>query len=134
MKDGDPAPFASFNQEGSVTPARQTATVAKEGAPSKPKAQPSPFTGLPLLLVMIAVFYFVLIRPQQKQMKDHKKMLEALKKGDRVLTSGGLYGTVINLRGADVDLKIADNVKVLVARSSISKLADGSKPPGDSGK
>lgn len=75
-------------------------------------------------LAIFAIFYFLVIRPQQKQMSEHKKMLEGLKKGDRVLTSGGVYGTVVSLRGPDVELKVADNVKLLVARSAISQMAN----------
>ncbi|MFA5139476.1 MAG: preprotein translocase subunit YajC [Elusimicrobiota bacterium] len=77
-------------------------------------------------IAIFLIFYFLVIRPQQKQMSEHKKMLEALKKGDRVLTSGGVYGTVVSLRGPDVELKVAENVKLLVARSAISQLANPS--------
>jgi preprotein translocase subunit YajC len=77
-------------------------------------------------IAIYAIFYFLVIRPQQKQVSEHKKMLEALKKGDRVLTSGGVYGTVVSLRGPDVELKVADNVKLLVARSAITQLANPS--------
>lgn len=86
-------------------------------------SQPSALVSFMPLIAIFAVFYFLVIRPQQKQMKEHQKMLDALKKGDRVLTNGGLYGTVVALHGPDLELKIADNVKVRVARSAVSKLA-----------
>ncbi len=87
-------------------------------------AQPSPLTGFIPIIAIFAIFYFLVIRPQQKQTSEHKKMLGAIKKGDRVLTTGGVYGTVVNLRGPDLDLKIADEVKVLVTRASVSRLAN----------
>ena len=75
---------------------------------------------IPLLLIFI-VFYFLLIRPQQKKQKEHRQMLEALKTGDQIVTSGGLYGTIVGF-GEDnrVVLKIAENVKVEVGRSFIA--------------
>lgn len=87
-------------------------------------AQPPALLSMAPLLFMLVIFYFLLIRPQQKQAAEHKKMLEALKKGDRVLTSGGLFGTVVALRGPELELKIADNVKVVVARSAVTALAN----------
>lgn len=87
-------------------------------------AQPSPIAGFIPIIAIFAIFYFLVIRPQQKQASAHKKMLAALKKGDRVLTTGGVYGTVVNLKGSDLDLKIADEVKVLVTRAAVSRLAN----------
>ena len=85
-------------------------------------ASPSPIAGFIPIIAIFLIFYFLVIRPQQKQASEHKKVLEGLKKGDRILTSGGIYGTVVALKGPDLDLKIADNVKVMVARSSVSRL------------
>lgn len=85
------------------------------------------------IAVIFVIFYFFVIRPQQQEMKDHKKMLEQLKKGDRVITSGGLYGTIVGFRGADLELQIAKDVKVLVARSAISKLANETNSPATVG-
>lgn len=90
-------------------------------------AQPSPLAGFIPIIAIFLIFFFLVIRPQQKQMREHRKMLENLKKGDRVLTNGGLYGTVTGFRGPDVELAIAEKVKVLVARSSISRLANPSE-------
>ena len=84
-------------------------------------------------IAIFLIFYFLVIRPQQKQQSEHKKMQEGLKKGDRVLTSGGVYGTVVSLRGPDVELKVAENVKLLVARSAISQLANPSAELAQSG-
>ncbi len=66
---------------------------------------------LPLILIFF-VFYFLLIRPQQKKAKEHQKTLTALKRGDKVITSGGIHGTVSKINGNLVDIKIADDVEV----------------------
>jgi len=65
---------------------------------------------LPFLIIMV-LFYFLLIRPKQQEQKKHETMLQSLKKGDRVLTTGGLYGSVVGIKENIVVLKIADNVK-----------------------
>ena len=72
------------------------------------------------LIIMFAIFYFLLIRPQQKKAKQHKAMLGALKKGDRVVSSGGLHGTVTGLTEDVVTMEIAPKVRVKVSRASIS--------------
>jgi preprotein translocase subunit YajC len=77
---------------------------------------------LPMILIFV-VFYFLLIRPQQKKAKDQRVMLENLKKGDAVLTQGGLYGKIAGISDQVVTLEIADKVRVRVARSSIAGLA-----------
>lgn len=72
------------------------------------------------IALMILIFYFLLIRPQQKKEKDRKQMISALKKGDRVLTNGGIYGIVDNFKENDiVILKISGNTKVEFSRSAI---------------
>ena len=78
-------------------------------------------SGRPIVLIFV-IFYFLLIRPQQKKQKTHQKMLEAIQKGDRVLTSGGVYGTVVGVKENVVVLKIAENVKVEFAKSAISHI------------
>lgn len=82
-----------------------------------------------LFLVIMAVFYFLLIRPQDKKLKEHKKMLDALRRGDRVVTSGGIVGTVIKLEGDEyVTVEIAENVRVKVVRSTISSVVSKTEP------
>jgi preprotein translocase subunit YajC len=73
-----------------------------------------------MLAVMFAVFYFLLIRPQQKKQREIEDMLKALKKGDKVRTSGGIRGEIIELTDTDVGLLIADKVKINVLRSHIA--------------
>jgi preprotein translocase subunit YajC len=79
------------------------------------------FTLFPILLIFV-IFYFLLIRPQQKRQKEHQKMLESIQKGDRVLTTGGLYGNVIGIKENIVVLKIAENVKIEVAKSAVTHI------------
>lgn len=79
---------------------------------------------LPIVAIGL-VFYFLVIAPANKQRKKTQEMLSTLKKGDRVLTSGGIYGTVQGVEPDAVYLKIAENVKVKVARSAISGLVTG---------
>lgn len=78
---------------------------------------------MPLLLIFV-VFYFLLIRPQQKKMKAHRDLIATLKRGDKVLTSGGIIGTVVKVEeGEDVLLvEIAKDIRVRVARGTISEL------------
>ncbi len=73
---------------------------------------------IPLILIFI-IFYFFLIRPQQKKVKEHKAMVEALKKGDKVVTSGGITGTITRVIDNDkVEVEISDNVIVEVVRGT----------------
>lgn len=77
---------------------------------------------IPLILIFV-IFYFLLIRPQQKRMKEHRKLLDSLKRGDRVITAGGLYGTIVNIEGNVVTLELAEKVRVKVNRNYISGIA-----------
>lgn len=72
------------------------------------------------LLFMFAVFYFLIIRPQQKKQKEHDFMIQNLKKNDEVVTSGGIHGTIINTKDKSFVLRIDDNVKVEIDKNAIS--------------
>ncbi len=85
-------------------------------------AGPSPFSMLLPILGMLVIFYFLLIRPQQKRQKEMQKMLAGVKKGDRVVTASGMYGVVAGVKDDIVVLKIADNVKVEMLKSAISAI------------
>ncbi|GAA0354854.1 preprotein translocase subunit YajC [Bacillus horti] len=74
---------------------------------------------LPLVL-MFAVFYFLLIRPQQKRQKERNQMLDALQKGDKVVTIGGLHGTIVELTESNATLKVSENVRLTFERSAIN--------------
>jgi preprotein translocase subunit YajC len=81
---------------------------------------------IPLILIFV-IFYFFLIRPQQKKVKDHKAMVASLKRGDEVITGGGLLGKIEKIIGDDrVDVKISDNVTVQVIQSTIQTLLNKS--------
>jgi preprotein translocase subunit YajC len=73
---------------------------------------------------IFAVFYFLLIRPQQNQRRERERLLAAVKRGDRVVTSGGLHGTITNLDEATVTLRVADQVKVTFDRSAIARVVE----------
>ena len=79
---------------------------------------------LPLIL-LFAVFYFLLIRPQQKRARTHKSFIENLKKGDRVVTSGGMYGTITGVTDDAVTIEVAEKVRVKVLKSAIADYAKG---------
>jgi preprotein translocase subunit YajC len=81
---------------------------------------------LPLVLVFV-IFYFLLIRPQQKKAKQHQEMLGRLKKNDEVMTSGGIYGKVVALTDQMVTLEVAPNVRLRVSRPHISAVISGEK-------
>ena len=83
------------------------------------------------IILMFAIFYFLLIRPQQKKAKEHRELLGALKVGDNILTNGGLYGKVTGLKENVVIVEIAPKVRVKVSRASISGLIkkEGSQAP-----
>ncbi len=72
--------------------------------------------------VMLAVFYFVLLRPQQQQQKKRKAMLEAIKKGDKIVTVGGIHGEVTNAKGEELTVRIADKVEIRLSRSGIGQV------------
>ena len=79
---------------------------------------------VPLILIFV-IFYFFLIRPQQKKVKEHKLMVSSLKRGDEVITSGGIVGKIERVLGDDkIDVTIADNVTVQVVQSTIQNLSN----------
>ena len=83
---------------------------------------------LPLILIFV-VFYFLLIRPQQKKQKEHKAMLAAVRRGDKIVTAGGLIGTVAKVIGDDeLSVEIAEGVKVKVARGMVSTVLSKTEP------
>ena len=84
---------------------------------------------LPLILIMV-IFYFLMILPAQRRQKKVSEMLKALKTGDKVITNGGIYGTIVGLEDEAVQLRVAEQVKMKVARSAIAGLQ--AEPPKES--
>jgi preprotein translocase subunit YajC len=82
--------------------------------------QQNPMSFFIFMALLFAVFYFILIRPQQKRQKEHRQLLGNLKKGDKVITSGGIQGTVVGLSDTVVTVEIADKVKVKVGKNYIA--------------
>lgn len=92
-----------------------------EAAPAAGAAQqPGLLEAMFPFIILFIVFYFLLIRPQSKRAKEHKKMVEALSKGDEVLTQGGIYGKIIEVGETHVVLEMADNVEVKLQREAVS--------------
>ena len=86
---------------------------------------------VPIVLVL-GIFFFLVIRPQQRDRRNREQMLAALKKGDRVITSGGLIGTIVNVTDRRVTLKLGDSVRVECVRSAITGLESENRADADS--
>ena len=82
----------------------------------------SGFSAFIPLILMFVIFYFLLIRPQQKRSKEHREMVSNLKKGDRIVTSGGLYGRITGMDDTTLTVEISDKVRVKIARGNISTI------------
>lgn len=91
-----------------------------------PAPDASPWAGMIPVLIMVAIFYFLLIAPVRKRQKQHDEMLANLKHGDRVVTNGGLFGVVVGIQDDRVRLKIGDQVKVDVQKQGIAGLDESS--------
>ena len=79
-----------------------------------------------LMLVIFGVFYLIVLRPMRKKQRDTETMLSSLKNGDRIVTSGGLYGTVVGVSDDLVQLRIAEHVKIQLAKSAVAQLVEES--------
>ncbi|MDJ0945245.1 MAG: preprotein translocase subunit YajC [Kiloniellales bacterium] len=104
-------------------------------------AGPDAFTTFVPLILIGVVFYFLLIRPQQKRIKDHRAMVQALRRGDKVVTAGGIFGTVTKVvDDNELQVEIAENVRIRVVRSTISEVlrkpepANRNEQTGDGGQ
>lgn len=85
------------------------------------------------LIAIIVVFYFLLIRPQQKKAKDHQQLLGTLREGDKIVTSGGIYGTIVKVEENTFIVEIADRVRIKILKSHVGNVVSqanaGSAPP-----
>ena len=87
---------------------------------------------LPLILIF-AIMYFLLIRPQQKKMKEHQAMIEAVRRGDQVITQGGIVGKVTKVKDdGEVEVEIADGVKVRVVKATLAQVLNKTEPAANS--
>ena len=83
---------------------------------------------IPIILIFV-IMYFLLIRPQQKKIKEHKLMVESIRRGDQVLTQGGIIGKITKVKdGEEVEVEIASNVKVTIIKSTIVNVMNKSEP------
>ncbi len=80
------------------------------------------------IIILFAIFYFLLIRPQQKKAKAHREMINALKKGNRIITTGGIYGTITSLDDTTIGLEIAEKVKIKISRGHVASLVTENPP------
>ncbi|HXV49388.1 MAG TPA: preprotein translocase subunit YajC [Candidatus Binatia bacterium] len=95
---------------------------------------PGPMMTIFPFILIFAIMYFMVIRPQQKKAKDHREMLNKLKKNDEVMTSGGIYGKVVDLKENVVTLEVAQNVRIRVNRAQIAAVTGAEKAPVKEGK
>lgn len=100
---------------------------AQAGAAAEPNLL---VTFLPLIAIF-AIFYFLMIRPQQRKMKLHREMVGNLRRGDKVVTAGGFIGTVAKVHDDELEVEIAKDVKVRVVRGTISEVVNKSQPRGE---
>ncbi|GHV42382.1 preprotein translocase subunit YajC [Spirochaetia bacterium] len=100
---------------------------APQGADGAPAGPASFVTSLIPFAAIIGIFYFLIIRPQNKKQKETQKMLGAIKKGDRIITIGGLHGVIQSVKDSSVIVKVDDNVKLEFNRSAISSVESVAK-------
>jgi len=99
--------------------------IAMAPAPREGGQGAPPWTGFVPLILLLVVFYFILIRPQQKKAKEHQQLLKELRPGDKVLTSGGVIGTILNVKERTVTLRSADS-KMEVTKSAVGEILERS--------
>lgn len=93
----------------------------------QPDQQGSPYATLIMFAAIFAIFYFMIIRPQQKKAKEREKMISAMQKGDKVVTGSGLHGTVSSVDETTVILQVADNVKLKFEKSAVTTINPSKK-------
>ncbi|MBF0217577.1 MAG: preprotein translocase subunit YajC [Candidatus Omnitrophica bacterium] len=85
-------------------------------------SQQNPIMGFLPIILIFTIFYFLLIRPQKKAQDEHTKMVAELKKNDEIITSGGIYGTIVNIQDDTVTIRVDDNTRIKILRSAVSKI------------
>ena len=104
-----------------VTPAFAQAAAAPGGAASS-------LVGFAPILLIFVIMYFLMIRPQQKKVKEHRAMVAALRRGDQVVTAGGMIGKVAKVGDTELEVELAPNVKVRVVRSTVTQVISKTVP------
>ncbi len=89
--------------------------------------EPNPLISMVPVLLMFVIFYFLLIRPQQKQQKEHREFVKALDKNQEVVLSGGIHGVIVQVKDDTVSVKIAENVRVEVDKASVARAQKAAK-------
>lgn len=107
-----------------VTPAYAQTAAAPAG---------SMISSIVMMVLMFAIFYFLLLRPQQKKAAQHRAMVGALKKGDRVVTGGGIVGRVTSVNDNEVEVEVAQNVRIRVVRGTIAQVVTTGTPVAANG-
>ncbi|MDR2796395.1 MAG: preprotein translocase subunit YajC [Spirochaetaceae bacterium] len=100
---------------------------AQQGAGGQPASGMDQIISFAPFILIIAIFYFLIIRPQNKKQKETQKMLSDLKKGDKVVTIGGVHGTIASIKDNSVVLKVDDNVKIEFSRSAVASVTSVAK-------
>jgi len=106
---------------------RSSAFAQAQGAAAPQGGMGQSFSFFMPLVLVFGIFYFLIIRPQQKQAKKQQEMLKAVEKGDQVITVGGIHGKVVGTADSILTLEIADNVKVKIERSSVQSVKSAGK-------
>ena len=88
-------------------------------------ANANPLGGLPFIIIMVGIFYFVLIRPQNKERKAHDEMVASLVKGERVVTKSGVHGRIASVGDTTIDLEVSDKVKITVDKVFVGRVQGG---------
>jgi preprotein translocase subunit YajC len=101
--------------------------IVAAAAPPSGTPQSSMLVNLVPLVLIFAIFYFLMILPQRKKQKQHTEMVDNLKPGDRIVTNGGIYGTVVGVTDQIIQLRIADQVKIEIAKHAIAGLQERAK-------
>lgn len=101
-----------------------TISLAMAGGPGADAQSSGMLQMLPMMLIIFGIFYFMLIRPQQRKEKERRKLIDNIKSGERILFSGGIIGTVTNVKEGVFIVKIAENVKIEIARGAVIKVLE----------
>src|SRR5690349_2195971 len=124
-----PAPAGAGNAAPAPGSATTSSTTTAPAPGAVAPAQPSPLMSFLPFLLMFGVIYFLIIRPQQRKMKEHQVSLEKLKHGDEVVTQGGIFGTITGITDKVITLEVDKNVKLKILKSQIATVVSGKEAP-----